>query len=525
VGPTPSEVGSQQIGPYGHGTHVAGLLALIAPDAKIIPVRVLDPQGIGNIWVLAEAITYAVDQGADVINMSLATPRRTHLLGSVLNKVCDDVPLPGEEDFPAATNPYLVIVAGAGNTGDSTKMYPAAENIGGLLAVGASTQQDTLASFSTRASWIQVVAPGEGIPSSVPNGFYGTWSGTSMAAPIAAGEVALVRAAFPNLTNKKIIQHITRNETSVDIGGPVKKRIDAGLALTTQPEVDPSPSPTPIPTPSPSPTPSATPTPTPSPSPSPANPIDASPFFVEQHYRDFLERLPDQSGFAYWTERIEGNNTNNPAPCASGDNVCLLQRRIGVSAAFFIETEFQDTGGFVYRFYRSSLGRRPSFAEFSTDRSQVVGGASLETKKQAFASNWVQRTDFLQKYPANLEGPQFIDALLQNVMQTTGVDLSERRAALIADWNANQNRASVLRLIADDSQFAQAEYNNAFVLMQYFGYLRRKPDQNGYDFWLNILNQQAPNNYRSMVCSFTTSMEYQRSFGTMITHNNTECQQ
>jgi hypothetical protein len=65
-------------------------------------------------------------------------------------------------------------------------------------------------------------------------------------------------------------------------------------------------------------------------------------------------------------------------------------------------------------------------------------------------------------------------------------------------------RARLVRLVADDPQFSQAEYNNAFVLMQYFGYLRRNPDQNGYLFWLNILNQQLPNNYRAMVCAFTT---------------------
>src|SRR5215813_13718888 len=103
----PTEVGSPQVGPYGHGTHVAGLIALVAPEAKIIPVRVLDPRGLGNIWVLAEALTYAVDpdgnpnthDGADVINLSLSTLRHTHLLSSVLAKVCGGEAEPGEEDF------------------------------------------------------------------------------------------------------------------------------------------------------------------------------------------------------------------------------------------------------------------------------------------------------------------------------------------------------------------------------------------------------------------------------------------
>ena len=134
----PTEVGTQQTGPYGHGTHVAGLIALVAPEAKIIPIRVLDPQGIGNVWVLAEALSYAVDpdgnpsthDGADVINMSLSTLRQTSLLRSVLSKICDDVPLPGEDDFPAVGNPNLVVIAAAGNGGDTTRQYPAAEDVG-----------------------------------------------------------------------------------------------------------------------------------------------------------------------------------------------------------------------------------------------------------------------------------------------------------------------------------------------------------------------------------------------------------
>jgi subtilisin family serine protease len=146
-----------------------------------------------------------------------------------------------------------VVVAAAGNTGDDTKHYPAAENVDGLIAVAASTSSDTLASFSTRASWIQVAAPGKGIVSTVPNGLYATWSGTSMAAPIVAGEAALVRATFPYLSNKDIVRHVER--MSVEIGGDVKYRIDAGIALTSLPEGYVSPTPTPTPTPAPSPTP------------------------------------------------------------------------------------------------------------------------------------------------------------------------------------------------------------------------------------------------------------------------------
>ncbi len=259
----PSEVGTPNIGPYGHGTHVAGLIALVAPEAKIIPVRVLDQNGLGNTWVLAEALAYAVDpdgdpatnDGADVINLSLSTLRRTRLLRSVLARICDDDPAPGEEDIPATANSNLVVVAAAGNGGDFTEQYPAAENIGGLIGVSASTSQDQLATFSTRGSWIRVAAPGQGITSTIPGAQYGAWSGTSMAAPFVAAEAALIHAQFPMLRNTKIIDHIAKTGARID--GPVPVRIDVGRALTTTPELATTPTPTPTPTPS------ATPTPTP----------------------------------------------------------------------------------------------------------------------------------------------------------------------------------------------------------------------------------------------------------------------
>jgi subtilisin family serine protease len=234
----PSEVGDQLTGPYGHGTHVAGIIALVAPEAKIIPVRVLDHRGLGNIWVLAEALAFALDpdgnpktaDGADVINLSLSTLRETELISDLLEKACG-----GDSgiDFPVSFNPYLVVVAAAGNDGDDTEQFPAAENVDGLIAVGASTANDRLASFSTRASWVQVAAPGEAILSTVPGGQFGTWSGTSMAAPFVAGEVALLRASFPNVVNKDLARHVERMAAEID--GDVHFRIDAGRALTTRP--------------------------------------------------------------------------------------------------------------------------------------------------------------------------------------------------------------------------------------------------------------------------------------------------
>jgi len=245
------------------------------------------------------------------------------------------------------------------------------------------------------------------------------------------------------------------------------------------------------------------------------NSIDDPRFFVRQQYLDFLNREPDQGGFDYWTSLITS--------CPSGDAKCINSKRVSVSAAFFIEQEFQDTGSFVYRFYKGSLGRQPAYSEFVQDRSRVIGGTNLEASKAAFAETWTQRAEFLAKYPAALTADQFVDALLQTVKQTSGVDLTSQRQTFVNQLQAGGTRGQVIRAVVDAKAFQAAEYNRAFVLMQYFGYLRRDPDTGGYNFWLDILNNRVPNNYRSMVCAFITSAEYQLRFSSVVTRTDQVC--
>jgi hypothetical protein len=251
-----------------------------------------------------------------------------------------------------------------------------------------------------------------------------------------------------------------------------------------------------------------------------ANPLDTPEYFVRQQYLDVLGREPDEGGFNYWSNEL--------SLCA-GDSACLDRRRRDVAAAFFMAEEFQDTGSFIYDTYKAALGRRPVFVEYTADRKQVIGGPALESQKEAFAAAFVQRPEFTAKYQANTADVSFVDALLATVQQTSGIDLTNERAALINEYhtgaNLNESRSHVLEALADNAALKKVEYNAAFVLTEYFSYLQRNPEPEGYNFWLNVVTNGDVGNYRGMVCSFITSTEYQQRFSSVVTHSNAECGQ
>jgi subtilisin family serine protease len=227
----PSEGGAPANAGYGHGTHVAGLVALVAPGARILPLRVLDADGVGNAWVLAEALLYAADpdgnpdtdDGAQVINLSLGSLSRTRILDTIAQIVSCVPALPddaiGDRSDPGYNDDVTrcsrakgaLVVAAAGNDASaSLREYPAAEGAYGLLSVAATNSKHRLAGFSNSGTWIDLAAPGDGITSSFPGGGYATWGGTSMAAPLVAGTAALLRARDPSLTPKDLVQRLKR---------------------------------------------------------------------------------------------------------------------------------------------------------------------------------------------------------------------------------------------------------------------------------------------------------------------------
>jgi len=243
-------------------------------------------------------------------------------------------------------------------------------------------------------------------------------------------------------------------------------------------------------------------------------------FFVRQQYLDFLSREPEQG--EPWSAILRGCsnqfNTDPASPAAACD-------RLIVSQSFFGSPEFQLKGYFVYRFYKLAFNRLPQYAEIIPDMRAVTGATQAEVfqKKASFTNAFVQRSEFSTTYGA-LSNSAYVTALINRYSLTqittpdpanpdgtqkvtlTSTDLSNRLTA------GTLTRAQVLRAIADSDQVFQLEFNQAFVAMQYYGYLRRTPEAGGYQNWLNYLNSH-PTDSRTMVNGFMNSTEYRLRFG------------
>jgi hypothetical protein len=291
------------------------------------------------------------------------------------------------------------------------------------------------------------------------------------------------------------------------------------------------------------------------------NPLNEPQFLVTQHYYDFLGRLPDQGGLDFWVNSLS----------ACGVNVqCLRDQTVGVSNAFFYEQEYQQTASYVFLLYRAAYGntqpfpnpdpgnvteaqKLPRYLTFVRDRAQVVGGTELANSQLALANAFVQRPEFIARYPLSLStGAQFVNAVLATIQSASNVDLSSEAPLLISHFNMG-GRGRVMFHLANDywngcnrlpgspaapcvpagsgpavdnRPFIDAEYNRSFVYSQYSGYLRRDADIGGFLFWLNQVSTAPPRNaskQKGMVCAFITSAEYQFRFGDKASRTNAEC--
>jgi Subtilase family len=200
---------------FGHGTMTSGLVHLVAPSAKILPLKAFSSNGTGNLSNIIAALYYAQQHGANVVNMSFDLSVPSPALSSAITHL---------------NQSGLILVAAAGNEKTNARVYPASFN-GSVVGVASTTDYDARSSFSNYGSAdVWLAAPGENIISTYPGGTYASESGTSFSSPIVAGTVALLLQMKPGLNQSKAasaLSHARALTQDLNHG-----RLDAYQALT-----------------------------------------------------------------------------------------------------------------------------------------------------------------------------------------------------------------------------------------------------------------------------------------------------
>jgi len=246
------------------------------------------------------------------------------------------------------------------------------------------------------------------------------------------------------------------------------------------------------------------------------NDIDDDEMFVEQQYNDFLDREGDDSGLDFWEHQIT----------TCGDDAgCRERARINTSGAFFESIEFKDTGFLLYRFNKAAFGTMPRRNDFLVEMQAIAQGVivnatgwqeKLAENKRQEAERFAQRQDFRARFDAK-SNRDFVTLLFANAGVTPNA--TDRENLISGLDRGTETRGSVLRKVAENADFARKETNPAFVLMQYFGYLHRNPDEgqdhdlSGFNFWLDKLNAHHGDFHEAeMVKAFLSSIEYRQRF-------------
>ncbi|MDT7807010.1 MAG: hypothetical protein QOJ70_823 [Acidobacteriota bacterium] len=497
---------------HNHGSNVSGIIGAAGNNGQgvtginwqtsLLGIKWLNSNNAGFLSDAIDALEFAVQlkqQGLANIHVL----NNSWFAGGFSQSLLDEI------KRAEGTGMLFVAIAGNGTSNDgfslgghdneSVLTYPSSYKTTGMISVAATDNRDALAFFSNwgRTS-VHLGAPGASIFSTLRNGTYGTFSGTSQAAPHVAGAAALMlsRCDLTAAGLKGVL--ITTTDADAALAGKTTSggRLNIARSLSTCAAY--------------------------------TNIADESRFYVRQHYVDFFSREPDDSGLNFWTNGIE---------TCGADAACREVKRVDASAAFFLSIEFKETGYLVYRAYLAAFGNLPGkpvplrLSEFlpdmqALDQSVVVLAPGweqqLETNKQAYFNSFVTRSRFTTAYPTSRTPAQFVDALFANAAVTPST--SERAAAINEFGSANDTtdtaaRARALRDVVENAALAAKEFNRAFVLMQYFGYLRRDPDAapntdfSGYQFWLDKLNQFGDYRTAEMVKAFITSIEYKKRFG------------
>jgi subtilisin family serine protease len=512
-----------------HGTAVAGTIGSrdwgVCKNCLLYSVRagssLIAPNGLMQSNITASAFIEAIgkviaDVNANtrrpaVINASLTFATSNPSVGSIEQAVRD------------AMNNNILVVTGSGNdSGTTTGRTP--QRMTEPLVVGATVgsdpnpNPDTKAAYANTGSSVDVWAPAGDFSKPLGDGniahwrprmpqshtTYGAdgWVGTSFASPLGAGVAALYLEAFPNTSAANVAIAIKNNASFPGFPAP-------GGILYAGCQFIPPPT---------------------------TNPIDDTTTFVRQHYIDFLGRSPDASGLAFWVNNIEQCGAN------AG---CREVQRINTSRAFFESIEFQETGGFVYRLNRMSFTSyvddhnerntiQPRMERFFYDQRKVGEGfqhlvtpdSVLDNNKDSFVVEWFNRPRF-QAVFGGLGDDAFVNLLYQNAGVT---DEATRLNAISALANHTKTRPQVLRTIAESQAMRDRFFAEQYVLMQYFGYLRRNPDDpqdinyDGFLGWLHDLQTGTKTTF-DMANAFISSIEYRGRFLQGPVFHPTDCPQ
>lgn len=248
------------------------------------------------------------------------------------------------------------------------------------------------------------------------------------------------------------------------------------------------------------------------------NPIDERYFFISQQYRDVLNRQPDPDGLDFWSEHLRS--------CPTG-SYCFNDSRAKLDVVFFEAGEFQEIGYFIYRLNRVAFNAAPRLTDLTADRrlfhvNDLRDEDELIPAQQKFVEKWIHRDAFRATYPDNISATDFVDRLFDRAQLKP---FQQERKKQIDALYAGKSRAEVLREVIETEEFKKLERDRGLIQMQFLLQLHRDVDYKDerYKVWLEKLDRGEKVDIRHVICLFLTSEEYQRRFGSVITHNNSEC--